>query len=445
MDAGLSMDFEEKLKLLKKERAARRRPDPVARAWRSIDTEDGLSTKEKLERLIRLTKAEDSPEPRREPDGRPGRRGAFQVFENHYHLDSRYGKTRLTAGLKITGEVLSLLGRDRGFLDRDLNSAVFLDLETTGLSGGVGVVPFLVGVGFYRDDKFHILQFFLDDLAEEAAMIRDIAAFFDGMNFRSVVSYNGKGFDVPLLETRFILHRQTLPLGGLPHLDFLFSARNLWSHKQESCRLSELARDILEAERAEDIPSAEIPRRYFEYLRTGDFSLMEPVLYHNQEDLLSLLGVVILGAGLFAEEGAADAGVPAADAMDWFGVAKVLEKTGDRERSAACIRRALEGRLTDEVALEARKKLAAYFKKNKDWEKAAALWQEMAPLQQLFCFRELAMYHEHRRKDYRQAIAIAEQGLEMAAGVSRFYETDFSHRLERLRARLRRRGDESPE
>jgi uncharacterized protein YprB with RNaseH-like and TPR domain len=440
------MDIKERLKILKKERAARRRPDPVARAWRSIDTEDGLSTKEKLEKLIRLTKAEDRPKPRREPGGRTGRsegRKSFQVFENHYHLDSRYGKTRLTAGLKVTGEVLSLLGRDRSFLDRDLRSAVFIDLETTGLSGGVGTIPFLVGVGFYRDDKFDILQFFLDDLAEEAAMIRDIAAFLEGMNFRSVVSYNGKGFDVPLLETRFILHRQALPLGRLPHLDFLFSARSLWSHKQESCRLSELARDILEAERAEDIPSAEIPRRYFEYLRTGDFSLMEPVLYHNQEDLLSLLGVVILGAGLLVEERGGDAGV-LADAMDWFGVAKVLEKTGDRERSAACIRRALEGRLTDEVALEARKKLAAHFKKNKDWDKAAALWQEMAPLQQLFCFRELAMYHEHRRKDYRQAIDIAEQGLEMAAGVSRFYETDFSHRLERLRARLNRQKEDKP-
>jgi uncharacterized protein YprB with RNaseH-like and TPR domain len=438
----MSMDFEERLRLLKKERASRRQPDPVTRTWRSIDTEGGLSTKEKLEKLIRLTKAEDKPKPRREPAG-PGRRREFQVFENHYHLDTRYGKTRLTSGLKITGEVLSLLGRDRSFLDRDLNSALFLDLETTGLSGGTGTVPFLVGVGFYREDKFHILQFFLDDIAEEAAMVRDIAAFFDGMNFRSVVSFNGKGFDLPLLETRFILHRQALPLSGLPHLDFLFSARSLWSHKQESCRLYQLARDILEAEREEDIPSAEIPWRYFEYLRTGDFSLMEPVLYHNQEDILSLLGVIIVGAGLFSEDEGESAGAPA-DAMDWFGAAKVLEKTGELERSAACIRRALEGRLTDVVALEAKKKLAAYFKKNQDWEKAAALWQEMAPLQQLFCYRELAMYHEHQRKDYRKARDIAEEGLEMAAGASRAYETDFSHRLERLRAKLERQERKSP-
>jgi len=429
------MDLEDRLRLLKKERAARRRPDPVTRTWQAIDTESGLSTKEKLERLIRLTKTDHQPKTRPGPSSE-GRQPSFRVVENHYHLDTRYGKTRLTAGLEITGQVLSLLGRDRGFLDRDLNSALFLDLETTGLSGGAGTVPFLIGVGFYREGKFHILQFFLEDIAAEPAMIHDFAVFLAGMAFRSVVSYNGKVFDLPLLESRFVMHREILALSGLPHLDFLFPARTLWSHKQESCRLCQLARDILEVERGEDIPSAEIPWRYFEYLRTRDLSLIEPVLYHNQEDLLSLLGVVILGAGLLAEDaGRGDAA--AVDAMDWFGAAKVLEKTGDRERSAFLIQRALAGRLTEEVEIEAKKKLAAHFKKNQDWEKAATLWQEMAPLQQLFCFRELAMYHEHRRKDLQKAAEIAEQGLELAAGAAPFYETDFSRRLARLRAKLR--------
>ena len=320
------MDLEDRLKLLKKERAARRRPDPVERTWQAIETEGGLSTKEKLERLIRLTKTGDKPKPEPAPAAQ-GRRPGFQVIENHYHLDTRYGKTRLTAGLEIKGEVLSLLGRDRTFADLDLNSALFLDLETTGLSGGAGTVPFLIGAGFYREEKFHILQFFLEDLGAEPAMIHDFAAFLAGTGFRSVVSYNGKVFDLPLLENRFIMHREALALSGLPHLDFLFPARTLWSHKQESCRLCELARDILEVEREEDIPSAEIPWRYFEYLRARDFSLIEPVLYHNQEDLLSLLGVVIAGAGLFSDD-ADGSGGGAVDAMDWFGAAKVLEKRG---------------------------------------------------------------------------------------------------------------------
>lgn len=439
--ASAKMDFEDRLKLLKKERASRTRPDSISKTWQEIDKNPDLSIKDKLEKLINLTKTEGKKKERAEP-AEPQSRKALQVFENHFSLHSRYGKISLAAGLKLNGEILSLLSRDRSFEDRDLSTALFLDLETTGLSGGVGVVPFLVGLGFYKDEKFHVLQFFLGDPAEEESLIRELSRFLSQMNFRSVVSFNGKGFDLPLLETRFILHSRPLSLSGLPHLDFLFSARSLWSHKQESCRLYHLAREILGAEREEDIPSAEIPFRYFQYLRSGDFSLMEPVLYHNQEDILSLLGVVIMGGSFFTEE-KEESLEGFADAMDLFGAAKVLEKTGEIDKSAQFIRRALEGRLSEEIALLAKKKLASYFKKNQEWEKAISLWQEMTPANQLFCFRELAMYYEHKEKDYKKAKEIAEEGLALARGVSRIYEEDFGHRLERLRGRITRRKKEA--
>ena len=426
------MDIDDRLKLLKKERA-RRRPDPVVKTWQTIDAESGLSTKEKLERLIRLRAPGDRPKPRPEP-GTATRRPSFRLVENHYHLETRYGRTRLNAGLEISGEVLGLLGRDRRFIDRSLDSALFVDLETTGLSGGAGTVPFLIGAAYYREGKFHIVQFFLEDPAAEPAMLHEFAAFVARLDFRSVVSYNGKAFDLPLLETRSILHREPLGLAGLPHLDFLFPARTLWSHKQDSCRLCQLARDMLAVEREEDIPSMEIPWRYFEYLRTRNFSLVEPILYHNQEDLLSLLGVIIAGAGVMAG-GAAPAGWPEPDAMDLFGAAKVHAKTGDRERSADLFRRALDGRLTRKVELEAKLKLAAHHKKNHDWEKAAALWRELAPHRPA-CFRELAIYYERQQKDIQAAAAAAERGLELADGLSPSQQSDFARRLRRLRAKL---------
>jgi tetratricopeptide (TPR) repeat protein len=204
-----------------------------------------------------------------------------------------------------------------------------------------------------------------------------------------------------------------------------------------------LAREILEAEREDDIPSAEIPLRYFQFLRSGDFSLIEPVLYHNQEDILSLLGVVILGGSFFIEE---QEELPEgfADAMDLFGAAKVLEKTGELARSVDFIRRALEGHLSEEISLLAKKKLAYYFKRNQEWDKAIGLWQEMTPLNQLFCFRELAMYYEHKGKDYQKAKETAEEGLVLAAGISRSYEEDFSHRLERLRGKIARQKKTAP-
>jgi tetratricopeptide (TPR) repeat protein len=280
----------------------------------------------------------------------------------------------------------------------------------------------------------------LGELAEEERMIQELGRFFAQMNFRSIVSYNGKGFDLPILEGRFILYRQPFMLSELPHLDLLFSARSLWKHKHESCRLYHLAREIVEADRSEDIPSAEVPLRYFEYLRTSDFSLIEPILYHNQEDLLSLLGLVIVGSKLFPKSGK-EVDEEFIDAMDLFGVAKVLENAGDSEKSVLFFQRALEGRLSSDTALAAKKRLARHFKKSHDWDKAVPLWQEMTKLDQLFCFRELAMHFEHRDKNYEEAKKIAEEGLALAMNVSESYQHDFAHRLERLDAKIAKKKE----
>jgi uncharacterized protein YprB with RNaseH-like and TPR domain len=428
------MDLEEKLRRIRKERSFRTKTDSVFSAWKELDKYSDLSTKEKLEKLITLTgtsKKQNAPVAPAEPQ----KKKALEIFENQYHLRSRYGKIPIGAGLKIDGGILSLLSRDPAFSKLDLSTALFLDLETTGLSGGVGVVPFLVGLGYFRDERFLVTQFFLGDMAEEEGLIRELGQFFRQMDFQSVVTFNGKAFDLPLLETRFILQRETLPLSGLPHLDFLFSARSLWSHKHESCRLYHLAQEVLEAQREEDIPSAEIPYRYFEFIRTGEFSLIEPILYHNQEDLLSLLGVVISGAALFSEERGGEIDL-SGDALDLFGAARLLERRGERERSAVFMSRALEGRLSGEFAVLAKMKLASHFKKNREWEKALSLWNEMTVCNRTDIFRELAMYYEHREKNYQKAREVALEGLALASETSQSLREDFSRRLERLQRKI---------
>ena len=432
------MDFEEKLKLMKRVHASRTRAESISKAWLDISRKPGFSTKEKLERLITLTRSQKAVKPAA-PSPEPPRRKPLEVFENHYNLRSRYGKIPIASGLGISGEVLALLSRDTNFADRGLSTALFLDLETTGLSGGVGVIPFLVGLGYFREDRFQITQFFLGDPAEEGRFVGELRGFLGQMDFRSLVTFNGKAFDLPLLETRFILHREVLPLSGLPHLDFLFSARTLWSHKHESCRLYHLAQQILEADREDDIPSSEIPQRYFEFLRTGDFSLIEPILYHNQEDLLSLLGVVVSGSALCGEE-KPEGLEPTADAMDLFGAARLLERTGASERSARLMRRALEGRLSEEIAVLARMKLASHFKRLRDWPSAVCLWQELASHNHPACCRELAIYYEHRERNYEKARQFALQGLNAASGAFQSLEKDFAHRLERLERKLEKKG-----
>jgi len=435
------MPLEDKLKQLRRERDARSRPHSVESAWRSLEEEADLSVKQKLERLIALTDKGRGPASRTETrTADRKRREPVQVFENSYLLGAHYGQVPIGMGLQIPADIIGFLSRDAAFAGLDLSTALFLDLETTGLAGGTGTVPFLVGLAYFRDERFKVTQFFLNEMAEEERLLRELDAFVREMGFRSLVTYNGKVFDVPLVETRFALHRLPCPLRGLPHLDFLFSARSLWQHKHDSCRLFNLAQEIVQAERSEDIPGAEIPERYFRYIRSGDFSLIEPILYHNQEDLLSLLGVVVAGAVLVDRHRAA-AARGEGDPMDLYGVAKLFERAGDATTSAALLEKALaDGRgLSAEVSLVARKKLSRHFKKNKDWNKALPFWQEMAAGEEVDCFRELAIYFEHTAKDFDEALRVATEGLVLSKGKAPAAERDFEKRIARLRGKAARR------
>ena len=435
-------DIKEKLKRLRQEREARSRSQQIQEAWDKLEKKEELSTREKLEQLISLKRDRTSrPQP---PPFEKIEREPLQFTENPYRLDAQYGRITIADGLQISGEVLACLSQDPAFEKLDLSTALFIDLETTGLSGGTGVIPFNIGMGYYRDDKFWVGQYFLGELAAEEKMIEDLSRFLKEMNFQSVVTYNGKAFDIPLLETRFILYRQPFPLSGLPHLDFLFTARNLWKHKLESCRLFYLAREVLATGRDEDIPSSEIPWRYFQYLQTGNFELIEPILYHNAEDILSLLGVVIMGASFFSE----DSETCKADAMDLFGAGKVLEKVGDVQKAAGFFERALNGSLSDEAGLSTRRRLSLQHKRSRQWEKAVPLWREMAAVEivssdVLYSLRELAMFFEHQEKNFSEAQKMAEEGFVLARGFSLYYENDFLKRRERLRQKIKKQSSQT--
>lgn len=416
--------------------------DRVKELWRNIDSQKNLSTREKLEKLLEISRKQkkETPAKREPPEERPvsGRVSQqFLVMENSYHLSARYGQIPLSVGLDIPGRILSVLARNEEFESLSLSGAVFIDLETTGLSGGTGTVPFLIGLGFFENDSLKIVQYFLNDLAAEALMLADLKQFLEEKNFTSVVSYNGKGFDLPLLETRFTLNRLPLRLSSLPHLDFIYSARHLWKHRYESCRLYELALNHLGADRAEDIPSEEIPWRYFQYLRTRDFSLIEPIFYHNQEDLMSLYGVVVAGALLVSrtlEEEEVDI-----EATELLGVGKILERAGQVERSVTFYEKALSKQLPEPVSVRVRKNLAQYFKRHKQWEKSLGLWQQLLEnSEDLECFRELAIYFEHRLKNPEEALKYALDGLALSRGRHYRYEQDFQKRVDRLNRKVRK-------
>ncbi|MGQ9800980.1 MAG: ribonuclease H-like domain-containing protein [Candidatus Saccharicenans sp.] len=436
------MDIDDIRDSLKK-KAKSQSQDKVKELWQNINSQKDLTTREKLERLLEISRKQKTerkdhqqlttPGPSRGPGQQP-----FLVVENSYKLEARYGQIPLSVGLDIPGSVLAVLARDEQFESLSLSGAVLLDLETTGLAGGTGTVPFLVGLGFFEKDTFKIVQYFLNDLAAEGRMLADLKQLLEEKNFTSVISYNGKGFDLPLLETRFTLNRLRLVLSSLPHLDFLFSARHLWKHKYESCRLYDLALSHLGVDRAEDIPSEEIPRRYFQYLRNGDFSLVEPIFYHNQEDLMSLYGVVVAGALLVSrslEESEVDL-----EATELLGVGKILERAGQVEKSVVFYEKSLSRTLPEPVSTRVRKNLAQYFKRKKQWDRSLELWRNLLEnSEDLECFRELAIYFEHHRKDPEEALKYALDGLALSRSRNLKYEQDFQKRVDRLSQKVNRK------
>lgn len=432
------MDNEDKLTGSRGGPGQKSREELIRSSWTSLKAQDSLTLKEKLEKLLAMareakkTPKEPAAATRNDQEIRRAGLSGFRVFENSFPPEFSFGKVRLASAENIGGDVLALLSRDDSFRELSLNSALFLDLETTGLSGGVGVIPFLIGLGFYNRGTFEIRQFFLGEPAAEEAMLVELDRFFQSLAFSSIITFNGKGFDLPILETRFTLYRLSFGLAELPHLDFVFPARQLWKHRHESCRLCHLAQEVLGANRLDDIPSSEVPVRYFSYLRSGDFSWVEPVLEHNQQDLLSLLGVLVASAEILA----ADAGGEELDGFDLVGLARIMEAAGKIERSRQLLEKALHRGIPEPLAQGIKQKLAWYWKKNRQWEKAVPLWEELMPAGKLASYRELAMFYEHRLKDYERARQLAASGLELAAGISRTYEQDFLRRLERLTEKI---------
>ncbi|MDD8031064.1 MAG: ribonuclease H-like domain-containing protein [Acidobacteriota bacterium] len=435
------MDIDDLKESLRK-KTKNQSPDRVKELWENINSQNNLSTKDKLEKLLALSRKQiTSRENRAKPESpKPASRWSHQpysVLENSFNRNTHYGQIPLSLGLDVPGKVLAVLARDEAFEKLSLSGSVFIDLETTGLAGGTGTVPFLIGLGFFENQEFKLVQYFLSDLAAEPQMLSDLERLLQEKQFTSVVSYNGKGYDLPLLETRFTLNRKRLTLADRPHLDFLFCARHLWKHKYESCRLYDLALNRLGVDRSEDIPSEEIPWRYFQYLRTGDFSLVESIIYHNREDIMSLYGLVVAGAVLVARslEGAGSD----IEATELLGVGKVWERAGELDKSVYFYQKALAKELPVLVSNKVRKNLAHHYKKKKQWEKSIELWEYlMENSEDLECFRELAIYYEHRKKSPEEALKYALDGLALSEGHNLKYEQDFKKRVERLGQKINR-------
>jgi uncharacterized protein len=359
-------------------------------------------------------------------------RGPLFVARRRYPLGHAHGRQPLRPASGLDPVALAMLGRSEA--SPDGRRLVYLDTETTGLAGGTGTYAFLVGLGYLDGDEFEVCQLFMRDLDEEPALlaaVESLLARFDGL-----VTYNGTGFDLPLLETRFVLGRRRWPADRF-HLDLLTSARRLWRERLSDCRLGTVEQHALGFERRDDLPGAMIPAVYFEYLRRKRPDALPRVFEHNRHDILSLAALT----GWVADAATrAPGGDIEPDELAGLGL---LWETRDADRAEACLREALARGITGAARARLLARLAWREKRRARWSEARALWDELARGQRVFDPRpweEMAKIDEHRLRDWSGAQAVVQEALARAeaASASEALRTGLDHRLQRLERRLAR-------
>jgi uncharacterized protein YprB with RNaseH-like and TPR domain len=394
-------------------------------------------TLDELRRIIRRIETARPPRPAPEPVEQvvggevvTTAEGPLLVVRREFPLSHTHGRLPLLDALEASAPVLGLIAR-AGEAPAEPRGLLFLDTETTGLSGGTGTYAFLVGVGYVDDDRLVVAQHFMRDFDEEPALLAALSPLLERAT--GVVTYNGSGFDLPLLETRFVMGRRRWP-ASVAHVDLLRPARRVWSARFEDCRLGTLEREVLGLLREDDVPGALIPAMYFDFLRYRRAGPLARVFAHNRADVLSLVTLL----GWFARALAAEA-TGALDPWELAGLGRLLE--GEHpERATACYRAALDGGLGGLEAHRVRLRLARWEKRRARWEAACVLW-EAARGGDAFDpqpWEELAKYHEHRRRDHAAARAVVLEALELArrAVVSARVTTALAYRLARLERRL---------
>lgn len=327
----------------------------------------------------------------------------------------------------ISGEALTLM-QGVSFPDCTREGILFLDTETTGLSHGAGTVAFLVGVGFFTGDAFVVRQYLMRDYDEEAFVLSHVAEHL--RRCQLVCTFNGASFDLPLLEVRFTMQRMREQYTAPPHVDLLHPARRIWKLRLKKCNLTCLEEAVLGEYRADDLPGALVPERYFRFLKTRDFALLDDILRHNVQDIASLAHILhrllsVHAAPTFCEQ-----------PEDLFSLGRVYEKRGKRERARMCYRAADQGNMS---ALS-RARMAETYRRDGDFEHAAEIYRKMVSSRQggAAPLIALAKICEHKKGDIPGAIEYTRRAIIFAAEQENADMAALQKRYQRLMAKARK-------
>jgi uncharacterized protein YprB with RNaseH-like and TPR domain len=363
--------------------------------------------------------------------------GETFVAEQTFGAEYRHGKAAIQPGVPF--EALAAWAREPRFHELPLETYAFLDTETSGLAGGTGTYAFLVGVGRFMEGEFRLQQFFMRDPAEEAALLEGLAEFLAPC--QALVTFNGKGFDAPLLFTRYSLHNIPCPFGDFAHLDLLPLARRLWRDRLPSRALKYLEENVLSAPRTtEEVPGYEIPYLYFDYLRSGDARPLKGVFYHNAMDVVAMAALLSHVTAILDD--------PFSElvehGLDVVALAKFYEDLGKWDIAARLFERGLEMELPEADFWLTLERLSRLQKRRGDLETAVRLWERAAAQGHIYAHLELAKYHEHQRRDYPEALKWAHRAVELVGtlDIPRYmynhWIEELEHRKKRLDGKLRK-------
>jgi uncharacterized protein YprB with RNaseH-like and TPR domain len=373
--------------------------------------------------------------------------GQCFVVEAAYPLDHSHGDLPLSSFLGLSPEVAARVARDDALTSVDLRRVCFLDTETTGLSGGTGTMAFVVGLGFFTEESFQLHQYFLRDPGDEPAMIESLAELLP--EFEALASFNGRAFDVPILENRFILARVPPPTTGMPHLDLLHPSRRLWHYRLPSCALGALERGVLGVLREQDdVPGGVIPYLYRDYLRTGDAREMKRVLYHNEVDVLSLVTLAARLCRVFADPWA-EAELERDERLngaEFYGLGRWYAAEGKPAETERAYRTAMaQADFAPDLRARILRDLGYFLKRANRRGEAFAYWQQLAleATGDVLAHIELAKYFEWHVEDLSLATGWTRAALAQVEGwpAGQRRETALAELHHRL-ARLERKVDE---
>ncbi|NLX83796.1 MAG: hypothetical protein GXZ04_08325 [Clostridiales bacterium] len=301
----------------------------------------------------------------------------------------------------FTAEIMSFISNQNVQIECKPEELLFLDTETTGLARGAGTIAFLIGYGQIIGDELHITQVLMRDYHQEILLLEDFLERVKGC--RCLLTYNGASFDLPLLQSRLIMNRLQFDLSNVLHLDLLHAARRIFKLRLGRCPLNRMEELVFNFTREDDLPGSEVPGRFFEYLKHRDEGLLEDVLRHNDQDIITLSLLFLDLVGLHTNP------LETPHQQDLLSLGTVYEKQGHHTRAIACYRAC-----SDQAVLDiARLRTAEIYRKQRRDQEAADEYETLRQSRAVNpkVFISLAKIYEHRFKDPARALEIARQGM----------------------------------